>query len=274
MRTEQLAINTVSTARPAFERTLKAYADAGFRRIEFTLPFLKEWLAAGSRTPQDALELLREYGLSSCGGFEAPVKAFAEPAEQEQNRALLIANAKLLDALGGGVMVVGTDGPAKPSLEALEVVGRALRELAQGIPESVSVALEFNWSPLVKSVRSAARAVEAAGHSRVGILFDPAHYHCTSSKFEDLTPAVVARILHVHVDDMRPKPGELSNCNADRVLPGAGALDLRRIFGRLEEHGYRGWYSLELFNEEFWKLPVEDAARQGYESLLRLCERG
>lgn len=271
MRAEQLALNTVSTARPSFERVLKAYAGAGFRRIEFTLPFLKEWLAAGSRRPRDAAELLREYGLSSCGGFEAPIKVFAEADERARNRELLVANARLLDALGGGVMVLGTDGPPKPSVEALDEVGRALRDLALSIPESVAVALEFNWSPLVKSLRSAGRAVEAAAHPRVGILFDPAHYHCTSSKFEDLTPRVVERILHVHVDDMRPLPGELSNCNSDRVLPGEGALDLRRIFGRLEEHGYKGLYSLELFNADFWVLSVEESARRGYEALVRLC---
>ena len=77
----------------------------------------------------------------------------------------------------------------------------------------------------------------------------------------------------MHVDDMRDKPAELSNCNSDRVPPGRGILDLHALFGRLEEHGYRGFFSIEMFNEELWAMPAEQAAKRMYDSLLPLCER-
>ncbi|HYI24655.1 MAG TPA: TIM barrel protein, partial [Thermomicrobiales bacterium] len=76
---------------------------------------------------------------------------------------------------------------------------------------------------------------------------------------------------HVHLDDMANKPADLSNCNADRVLPGAGVLDLAVIIGRLEEHGYDGFFSMEMFNEDLWALPAAEAARQCYQSLLPYC---
>ena len=72
------------------------------------------------------------------------------------------------------------------------------------------------------------------------------------------------KILHVHVDDMREKPGDLSNCNDDRVLPGEGCLDLKALLGRIESFGYRGFFSLELFNADLWQLPVEEAANRSY----------
>jgi 2-keto-myo-inositol isomerase len=71
---------------------------------------------------------------------------------------------------------------------------------------------------------------------------------------------------------MRDKPPELSNCNSDRVLPGEGILDLPAILGQIERHGYEGAFSIELFNEDLWAMPVEEAARRMYESLLLLCE--
>jgi 4-hydroxyphenylpyruvate dioxygenase len=132
--------------------------------------------------------------------------------------------------------------------------------------------VEFNWSPIVKSVRSARAVVTAANHPRVGILFDPAHFHCTTSKLEDLTEPVVKKILHVHVDDMRDKPGELSHCNADRVLPLEGTLDLRQMLGRLEQHGYQGIFSIELFNEEIWQLPASKAAILCYGAMKNLAK--
>ncbi len=64
------------------------------------------------------------------------------------------------------------------------------------------------------------------------MIFDPAHYHCTPSKFDQLMPENVATVRHVHVDDMRDKPAELSNRNSDHVLPGQGILDLPALFGR------------------------------------------
>lgn len=272
MNTSQIAINTVSLAQKPLEEILRACAKAGFKQVEFNLPLVKNWIAQG-RSIRQAKQLLDEYGLRCVGGFEAGIMAFGSEADRAKNHALLTSNAELLSEFGGGVMVVGTDGPeGRADMGSLETIGRAARGLIEKFPNNVSLAVEFNWSPVVKSVRSAAAVARAADHPRVGILFDPAHYHCTSSKLEDLTPEVIGKILHVHVDDMRDKPGELSNCNDDRVLPGEGTLNLRELFGHLEQHGYKGIFSIELFNKDIWALPVEPAAKQCYDSMARLAK--
>ncbi|MBI3832134.1 MAG: sugar phosphate isomerase/epimerase [Planctomycetes bacterium] len=274
MNTSQFAINTVSLAQKSLEEILRACAKAGFKQVEFNLPLVKNWIAQG-RSNRQAQALLDEYGLRCVGGFEAGAMSFGAEEARAKNHALLTANAELLSEFGGGVMVVGTDGPdvgVRADLGTLDTIGRTLRGLVERFPANVALAVEFNWSPVVKSVRSAVAVARAADHPRVGILFDPAHYHCTSSKLEDLTPQVVAKILHVHVDDMRDKPGELSNCNDDRVLPGEGTLNLRELFGRLEQNGYKGLFSIELFNKEIWELPVETAAKQCYDSMARLAK--
>lgn len=268
MRLEQLAINTVSLRAQDLESLLDACAAGGFRQVEFALGQVKPWLA--SHSVSELRSLLEARGLRCIGGFEATALCFADAEAKAANHDLLRRNAELFDALGGGVMVVGTDGPAQRSPDDLATVGATLRGLAESIPESVALALEFNWSPLVRSLRSAALAVAAADHPRVGILFDPAHYHCTPSKLEDLTAAVAQRVLHVHVDDMRDLPGDLSNCNADRVLPGQGCLDLAALFGRIEAAGYGGYFSIEMFSEELWALPPAEAARRMYDSLMAL----
>ena len=191
-----------------------------------------------------------------------------------KNHELVIANAQLISQLGGGMLVVGTDGPAdnpaEKSFIALDAIGRTMLSLIEKSPADVSLAVEFNWSPIVKSLKSAKAVVDAANHPRVGILFDPAHFYCTPSKFDDLTADTVKKILHVHVDDMREKPGDLSNCNDDRVLPGEGCLDLKALLGRIESLGYRGFFSLELFNADLWKLPVEEAASRSYRAMAAL----
>jgi 2-keto-myo-inositol isomerase len=270
MSPDRIAINSISTRQDSIEQMLADYAVAGFRLVEFALPFLKKWMRDNGHAPQDIRALLDRHGQRCIGGFEAPVEAFSDPARREANHALHVENAELLAQLGGGVLVVGTDGPGERSPHALDTIGHTLRELVERFPAAVSIALEFNWSPFVKSLRSASQAVRAAGHPRVGILFDPAHYHCTSTKLEHLTPPVVSQIIHVHMNDMPDKPGELSDCNSDRLLPGRGALPLRDMIERLERHGYRGAYSIEMFNQALWSVPAAEAARQCWQSMSSL----
>lgn len=271
MQRSQLAINSITTRQGSFEEALDAYASAGFPQVEFHLPLLKDWLASG-HSIDDAQAELSKRGLVAIGGFQAGLECFSDSASRGKNRALQLANAQLINALGGGTLVVGTDGPTLPSLEALHVVANALKELAPAIEGlNVRLAIEFNWGPLVKSLDSARRVCEMVDHPQVGILFDPAHYHCTVTKFSDISPESVRWFKHVHLNDMADKPGDLSNCNADRVLMGDGILDLHAIIGRIDELGYTGAYSIELFSEELWSLPAAETAKRCYQSLVPYC---
>ena len=270
MKAEQIAISAFSTADVPLEEVCAAYAAAGFRNVEFPLLRLRDYLAPRIK------QLLAQHGLRCIAGLQSHVSCFGDWTALALSQSEVTANAKLLAGLGGGVLVVGTDGPgsdaAEKSFVALDAVGRTLFDLADKIPPSVSLAVEFNRSPIVKSLRSAKIVCDAANHARVGILFDTAHYHCTASKFEDLTPAVVAKILHVHVSNMRDLPGELCNGQADRVLPGSpdGVLDLRAIITRMESLGYRGYFALEMFSEELCRLPIAEASRRCYDAMQTL----
>lgn len=272
MKIEQLAINAVSTRHADFIECLDAYAAAGFKHIEFPLWEVKKFIADG-HTVADARKELDARGVDCIGGWEMPVLSFGSAKDTKANRDLLLANAQLLCELGGTGMVCGTDGPGEGQTceDVLAVLVDGFGAAADLIaPTGVTILLEFNWSPIVKSFRTAADIVRRAGRDNLGVVFDPCHYHCTPSKFEQLTPENVATIRHIHVDNMADKPGELS-CDGDRVLPGAGGcLDLKAIFARIEEFGYDGYFSIEMFSEELWAMPAAQAARKMYDSLLTL----
>jgi sugar phosphate isomerase/epimerase len=279
MKISQLAINSISV-RGGFEEKLAAYQSAGFRAVEFPLNEVKEFLNSGHDIG-DVLRLLKRYELQCIGGFEITLCCFGDAEARAENRARLAANAQLLSELGASSMVVGTDGPPPGgTLSADELMNRiahSFAELGEGIvATSITTCIEFNWSPVVKSLRTACeiarRANAQSGLQNVAVVFDPAHYHCTPTKMEQLDAQNIAVIKHVHVDDMRDIPGELSDCNADRALPLQGCLDLREMLGRIEGGGYDGWFSIEMFSQELWSLPAEVAARRMYEAMLPLCE--
>jgi 4-hydroxyphenylpyruvate dioxygenase len=271
MQTTQLTINSITTRQADLPEALSAYAAAGFPNVELHLPLVRAWLDAG-HTTGDTRDLIASHNLYCIGGFHLPVECFSTQLSQRTNHAITLRNARILHDLGGGTLVVGTDGPVNPSLADLELVASTFANLLQQMDGlDVTLAIEFNWGPLVKSLASAVRVCEMANHPRLGVLFDPAHYYTTTTKFDDLTAENVRWIRHVHMDDMADKPADLSNCNADRVLPGAGILDLGSLIGKLEAHGYDGFFAIEMFSEELWALTAAEAADQCYQSLLSFC---
>ncbi len=82
-------------------------------------------------------------------------------AEQRaKNHDLIVENARLLGALGAAAMVVGTDGPADPASAADPVVEitKVFAEVARRVKGTgVTLCLEFNWSPVVKSLSDGSR---------------------------------------------------------------------------------------------------------------------
>ena len=272
MRAEQLAVNSQCTSHRNLEEALEAYAAAGFRNAEPHLNLVKSWLDDG-HTVEQTRDLFGSYGLRVVAGSQLEVACFGSPDARLPNLRANAANARLLHDLGGDKLIVGTDGPEQVSVEALDAIAFALSDLAQSIEGlEVDVALEFNWSPVVKSFPSAVRVAEKVRHPRVGVLFDPAHYHVTPTKLGDLDADAVRWIKHVHLNDMPDKPADLTHRDFDRVLPGEGLLDLPEIIATLELGGYDGFFSIEMFNADLWRLPAKEAARRCYESLLPLCD--
>lgn len=273
MKAEQLAINSQCTFHWNLEEAVDAYAAAGFTNVEPHLNLVKAWLADG-HSVEETRGLFEGRGLRVVAGSQLVVECFGSPDALLPNLWANAENARLVKELGGSVMVVGTDGPETNSLAALNAVARAVRNLAEAIEDTgVDIAIEFNWSPVVRSLESAVRVAEKTGHPRVGVLFDTAHYYATPTKLSDISERSVRYMRHVHLNDMPDAPADLTHKDFDRVLPGEGGLDLPEIISSIEGHGYDGYFSIEVFSEGLWALPAKEAARRCHESLLPLCER-
>jgi 2-keto-myo-inositol isomerase len=268
MDPEQLAVTTTSTAPDDLDAAIAAYAEAGFAGVEFAAADLRAALEDGHGI-EEVATLLDAHGLDCVGGVGGKLACFGEDVVADN--ATIRENAALFEALGGDVVVVGLDSPAGDAGPAvLEEYAAALGAFADGV--ELTVCVEFNWGETVRSMRAAAEIARRADHPRVRTLFDPAHYHCTPTKFAELTDENVATLAHVHVDDVPALPGELTRVNDDRVLPGEGHLDLDALFGRIEDGGYGGYFSIEMFDEELRALPEDEAARRLYDGVATLLD--
>jgi 2-keto-myo-inositol isomerase len=160
-------------------------------------------------------------------------------------------------------------------LSEAEIRGRtvaALRQMAAIAADfGVSVGFEFLGFPTcsVNTLGAARRIVEEVGDPQVGIVIDVFHFYAGGSRLEDLDSLDGARVFIVHLDDA--EPGEPSGLtDAHRLMPGDGVIPLKPLVSRLEDTGYQGAYSLELFRPEFWAMDPEAVAKRGLESMQRL----
>ena len=77
----------------------------------------------------------------------------------------------------------------------------------------------------------------------------------------------------MHVADVR----EPTRSPSDRLLPGDGVADLRRILASLDEAGWNGFYDVEIFSDtslpdSLWNVPADELARRAVESLRSVWE--
>ena len=75
------------------------------------------------------------------------------------------------------------------------------------------------------------------------------------------------KIAVFHFNDAPAQPARAEQTDADRVYPGDGILDLGQMISILEDAGYAGVISLELFNPNYWEQDPAKVARIGLEKM-------
>jgi hydroxypyruvate isomerase len=235
------------TEEPLRRRPAAARA-AGFSAVEFWWPF-------GTPVPSDRevdafVDSINEAGVALvalnffAGDLAGPdCGVLSIPGRSGQFRDNIDVVAGIGERLGVrgfnalyGNRVDGVDPAAQDELatESIALAAKAVAGFGAAVLiEPVSGPKPYPLRTADDAVAVAQRA-RAAGAANVGFLCDL--YHLASNG-DDIDAAIAAHadlIAHVQIADV-PGRGE----------PGSGELDLDRYLSALEDHGYRGWVSLE-----------------------------
>jgi 2-keto-myo-inositol isomerase len=154
------------------------------------------------------------------------------------------------------------------AVEALRAITAAAR------PFGVKVGFEFLGFPdcTVTTLAAARRIVDAAADPDLGLVIDAFHFYAGGSTWGMLEGLDPRRLAIVHLDDAEDRPRrELRD--EHRLLPGDGVIPLRELVRRLEELGYDGPWSLELFRPEYYAWDPVALARVGRERMAALFAR-
>jgi sugar phosphate isomerase/epimerase len=103
----------------------------------------------------------------------------------------------------------------------------------------------------------------------VDLVLDSCHWHASGAGSLDGFP--IDRLAMVHLNDAPVKAPRAIE-DADRLLPGRGVIRLADLVGTLRAAGYRGPWSLETFNPNYWVAPPEKIASDGRAALARLLD--
>jgi len=107
----------------------------------------------------------------------------------------------------------------------------------------------------------------ATGDPDASLLLDIIHLYRSGTAFEGLRQINGASLHVFHVNDYPKADDPARITDAQRVYPGDGIAPLDTIFRALRDNGFRGYLSLELFNQDYYKKPADENAKMGIDKI-------
>lgn len=180
----------------------------------------------------------------------------------------------LMAELGCGYIAAppfGLQKPGSPKIPLDDFVARYRAVLELGDSMGVTPILEF-WGHSVNLSRlnEALYVASASGHPKAAVLADVYHMYRGGSAPEGLRFLSPSTLPILHMNDYPAQPPREKLTDADRVWPGDGAADWKKLFGILRAGNLAPWLSLELFNQSYWKTTPLDTLKTGLAKMKKV----
>jgi len=154
----------------------------------------------------------------------------------------------------GGKRIAVPPGNNRAAAVSLDNAARYYREaLEMGEKMGVQPLLEL-WGthPVLGPLSHGIYVTVAAGRADASLLLDVFHLYKSGTPFTALKQINGSSLHVMHLNDY-PQAADPSTLNdSNRIYPGDGVAPLQQIFRDLRDNGFRGYFSLELFNKEYW----------------------
>ncbi len=228
-------------------------AAAGFDGIELWMSDIKTYLKNGGSTSHLRNKLQsNSLVLENIIGFSkwCSDDAFERKKAIEQLREEMLITAEL----GGKFIAAPVQGIKE--LDKTKYTAYAERYtaiLALGDTTGVTPIIELWGMGALHKIADCAQIVIATGHPKATMLLDFYHIHRGGNDWDTLDILNGKRLPVIHINDYPASPSYDKLTDADRVLPGEGICPFQTVLPKLYEAGFRGGFSVELFNKEYWQ---------------------
>jgi len=251
----------------SLELDIKAAGETGFQGIEIWKSKLDNFLQ--TRRKAELKGLLSRYGLGvaaicAFGGYVwCPEEEFRKRLE-ETGRYFDIAN-----HVGCEALIVCAEGFKDKSLsEAVEAHATRLARLADvGEYYGVRVAMEWFWS-----LKDSFKVIKKANHDYLGAIIDTFHWYRGDGDIANIDLIPKDKLYVVHINDCENLPRDRL-ADKNRLYCGLGAIPLMEILQKLKVLSYRGYLSVEIFRDEYWRREPLTINGEAMETLRDVMKR-
>lgn len=261
---------TTSTFGGSLAVKLKAIAAAGFSATEFWPKDLFEH----PEGPTKAIELLRENNLTisiyqALRNYEG-----APPVERDQTLGIAEQMMDQMALLGCDTLAMpsnsGGDCSGDPDRIAADLC--KLGDLARS--RGMRVALEpICWGRHIRDYRDGWAVVRRANHSAIGLMLDSFHAFMTRSPLAGIGDIPAEKIFLVELADFAAAALEgIEISRHYRLFPGEGHSPTGEFLRMIEQTGYRGCLSVEVFNALYCHSDPFETARRGADCMRRVLQ--
>lgn len=272
---DDFGMDTLSLAGPLAGK-LAAMRAAGFKRVMLDAGDL----AAHPGGVEAAVREVRAGGLAVTGlralhGFEG-LEGPAHGYKVDIARPLI----ELCAALGCRVLLAASSTDPHASGDAAHIARDLAKLATMAVPFGIRIAYEgVSWARHVASLTAAAEVVARVDCPNFGLALDSYHSFASGMPIEALEDLDAERVFVVQLSDflwrgLRSNEERIDTAEHFRVFPGQGAHGeaLQRLVVTLDRLGYRGPYSLAVFNRDYLQLPPGVVAERARCAAVWLAE--
>lgn len=131
------------------------------------------------------------------------------------------------------------------------------------------------WCSVDNRLPQAWERLQRLDQPNIGLVVDLFHICALGGDASQLDGIPADRIYEVQLCDMavQPSPQDkqaiMDLARHQRLLPGAGIVDVASFVDKLKSAGYQGPVGIEVFNDDLKRLPPREAAQLAYAALRR-----
>ncbi|WHA43590.1 bifunctional sugar phosphate isomerase/epimerase/4-hydroxyphenylpyruvate dioxygenase family protein [Agrobacterium larrymoorei] len=264
------SIATVSIS-GEFEQKLEAIAAAGFDGIEI---FENDFLIY-DRSPAEVGRMVRDQGLEIT--LFQPFRDFEGMPEPHRSRTFDRAERKfdVMQQLGTDLVLVCSN-VSPISLGGIDRAAADFHELGErAAKRGLKIGYEaLAWGRHINDHRDAWEIVRRADHENVGLILDSFHTLSRKIDINSIRSIPKDKIFFVQLADAPLIDMDLLYWSRHfRNMPGEGDLPVTAFARAIAETGYNGYFSLEIFNDQFRGGSARAIAADGHRSLIYLGDQ-
>ena len=175
---------------------------------------------------------------------------------------------ELCSRIGGRLLLTEASSSVHADIDP-EKIARDLRKLAfLALPMGIRIAFKgLSWSRTVRDFSAAAEIISLANCPNLGLAIDAFDVIAAGIPLDDLDLIFPDQIFLVQLSDfmlqeIRSTEEQAATAAHFRVFPGEGAHSeaIAKFIVKLEEMGYFGDYSFDVYNTDYLQMPAETIA--------------